>query len=195
MVTRLPSLLLFARAARVAWWCGLPLLFLAYVVLGPEFYQFEPLYGVANSVWPVSPLAAELIAEYPLWMIAMLLLTAAMLWSHYRRAALVRIESLALPAYIGGIEACDRVVMFLGCRGGMVVSRAELQQELYVGVLATAIVMTAPLLLGAAVRARLPHIVSGSFSRRSLLPVLAAIAAVALQWIMYDLILRNYAQP
>jgi hypothetical protein len=193
MVTRQPYLLLFARAARAAWWCGLPLLFVAYVVLGPEFYQFEPLYGVANRGWPVSPLAAELLAEYPLWIIAMLLLTVAMLWSHYRRAALVRIESLALPAYIGGIEACDRVVMILGCRGGAVASRAELQQELYVAASAGLITMTAPLLLGAIVKARLRHAVSGSFSPRSLLPVLAAIAAVTLQWMMYDLVLRKWA--
>jgi hypothetical protein len=193
MVTRLPSLLTFARAARAAWWCGLPLLFLAYVVLGPEFYQFEPLYGVANSVWPISPLAAELIAQYPLWMIAMLLVTAAMLWSHYRGAALVRIESLALPAYIGGIEACDRVVAFLGCRGGSrscgaaagAVCRRDGHRHYHDG-------SSTPRCdcQGHAS----PHL-SGSFSRRSLLPVLAAIAAVTLQLMMYDLILRNYVGP
>jgi hypothetical protein len=194
METRLPPLLLVARAARAAWWCGLPLLFVAYVVLGPDFYPFDPPYGVAHAVVPVSPVAAELIAEYPLWLIAMLLLTTTLLWSHYRRAALVRIESLALPAYIAGIEACDRVVMFLGCRGGVIPRRAELQQELYVAAMATVITMTAPLLLGVLVKARLPHAVSGSFSRRTLLPVLAAIAAVALQWMMYDLILRKYAR-
>ena len=162
---------------------------------GAEFYRFEPLYGVATAIVPVSPVAAELIAEYPLWMIAMLLLTASILWSHYRRAALIRIESLALPAYIAGIEACDRVVTFLGCRGGMLLSRAELQQELYAAATAALIAMTAPLLLGAIVKARLPRIVSGAFSRRSLLPVLAAITAVALQWTMYDLILRKYVPP
>ena len=186
------SLQLFARAARAAWWCGLPLLFVAYGVIGPESYQLEPLYRVVNAVLPISPLAAELIAEYPVWLIAMLLLTAAMLWSRYRRAALVRIESLALPAYIAGIEACDRVVTFLGCRTGSMMTRAELQQELYVAATAGVVAMTAPLLLGAIVKATLPHTVAGSFSRRSLLPALAAIAAVTLQWMMYDLILRKY---
>ncbi|HYO76484.1 MAG TPA: hypothetical protein VE010_08475 [Thermoanaerobaculia bacterium] len=190
MVTRAPFAPVLSRAARVLWWCGVPLVLFVCVIGGDELYRGEFLYAVANAVLKLSPLAAELVAEYPLSLLAMLLLASIAFWSHVRGTHTVRLESLALPVFIGGLEACGRLSWFLTCRGGSMPSLAAMHNELHLAASASLIAMTAPLFIGAILLARWPRGVSGSLSRRTLLSVVAVNASIALIWFLYDLMLR-----
>ncbi len=193
--TRAPFTLLVCRAARAVWWCGLPLLLLASLFLWREIYAVDLLYDLANALWNASPPAAELVAHYPLWSVAMLILTGVTLWSHHRRSAAVRPESLALPTYVAGLEACARLSWFLTCRGGAAISPEQLRDELHLAAAASLVTMTAPLFLGAMLMATCPKGLAGRLSRRSLLSVIAATASIALIWLLYDLLLRGYIEP
>jgi hypothetical protein len=171
------------------WWCGVPLVLFVCVLAGREWYRGEFLYPVTNALWKYSPLAAELIGEYPLSLSALLLLAGIAVWSHHRRTPTVRLESFALPVFIGGLEACGRLSWFLTCRGTMP-NLPALHNELHLAASTSLIVMAAPLLVGAILLKRWPGGLSGSLSRRSLLSVLAANASVALIWFLYDVLLR-----
>lgn len=190
MVTRAPFAPALSRAARGVWWCGVPLVLFIWVIGGHELYRGEFLYTVASALWKLSPLAAELVVEYPLSLLAMLLLASIALWSDHRRTPTVRLESLALPVFIGGLEACGRLSWFLACRGGSAPNLPALHNEVHLAASASLIAMTAPLLVGAILLRRSPRGVSGSVSRRSLLSAVAANVSIALIWFLYDLMLR-----
>lgn len=178
------------RTARALWWAGVPVVVLGLFVLAdrPLLPPFLALGEVAVSIWPVSPLAAELVAEYPFTVVATILAVALTAWSHRRRSKAMRPHSLLLPTYLAALEACTRQYWALSCGGLGGATLAEKHGRLHNAAIASLLATSAPLVIAAIVMRVARDGVSGTMPKPHWLAACAATASALLIWLMYDAI-------
>jgi len=190
MIARTRLLHLPAHAVRALWWAGVPVAVLGTLVLvdRSSLPPFLSLGEAAAAIWPISPLVAELVAEYPFTIVATALAAALALWSHRRRSAAMRPQSLLLPTYLAAFEACIREYWAPTCGGLGGATLQEIHGRLHDAALATLLATAAPLLIAAIVLRAARNGISGTMPTLHWLSACAAAASVMLIWLVYDLV-------
>lgn len=168
------------RFGRALWWCGVPVFLTLWVLASQEAIFLRPSVFV-----PSSPLAAEIVMEYSFALTALAIAVTLTIWSHLRGTRTVRAESFLIPTCIAGLEACMRLNWFATCRG-MTASFSALHQELHVGVLASVLMMAAPLVAAELLARMCPAGIAGPMPRSYGLATIAAIASVVGVWGIYE---------
>ncbi|HYH08141.1 MAG TPA: hypothetical protein VEK11_13880 [Thermoanaerobaculia bacterium] len=189
MLARTRLLHLPARAARAVWWAGLPVVVLGWMVLADDvLLPFLPLTEAAAAIWPVSPVAAELLAHYPFTIAATVLAITLAAWSHRRFSAAMSPQSLLLPTYLAGLEAGSWQYWALSCGGLGGATLRETHALLHTAAAASLIATGAPMLIAVVVMRAARHGVRGTMPRLHWLSACAATASAMLIWLMYDLL-------
>jgi hypothetical protein len=174
---------------RAIWWLGVPSIVVGWFLLSDRTIGERPdaLYAVANAVWSWSPVAAMLVSEYTFTLLAIVIAIVVSVWSHRRRTGAVRLESLYLPTFVAGLEACVHLVWFGRCRGlSAPPSPMELHDELHVAVIASAIAMTVPLLIAFVLTKTQNAGVAGPWRKVMSVAAMATVASVLLLWAAFD---------
>lgn len=176
-----------SRIAKAFWWLGVPAAGVAGVLLAEE-YRPAVVEQAISTLWPTAPLLVELVASYPFTGVALTVMVVLAAVNHGRRTPRLRVESLLLPSYLAGLEACVRLSAFGRCGGVRgEATWAAMHAEVHVSAAASVIAVMIPAVVAAFTVRCFPVGVSGKSSLVSFLPVAAVSASVALIWVWNDL--------
>lgn len=178
------------HAARALWWAGVPVVLVGSFLLGDPTLMppFVLLRDASASVWPVSPLAAELLGRYPVTIVATVVAVALTAWSHSRKSGAVRPPTLLLPTYVAALEACHSAYWAASCPGLGGETIADNHALLHQAALATFLATAGPLVIAAVVVRLAPNGVAGTMTKMHWLSAFAATASVLLIWLAYDVV-------
>jgi hypothetical protein len=174
------------RAVRMVWWLGAPILLVGWLLTPREsiiYVSQEPFSIEINTLRPsLHPILGELLAQYRVTGLALIVMIMVTAVSHVRRTNAVRSLSLLLPTYVAAIEACAHF-SWVGRRHSFTAmpTLQQLRRDFHAAAAASVVAVVATVIIAAVLARKCRAGVAGRLSSYAFGAV-APVASVVVLW-------------